>query len=160
MTAHVLLSIGEVDVVWDGDRLTFLSCAMIDGDGAGLSHGDPDFQPDTTYQPALNADEEPYIVLPPQVIMAVAPRVIGCRATVLNGMNGQQTDAVVGDVGPRAKIGEISIACARAIGIDPSPITGGEERRVIRYAIWPGVPATVNGRTYALQRYAPFAGST
>jgi hypothetical protein len=154
LNPSILMTIAEVDVIWDGDRLTFLSCAMIDGDGAGPSHGDPDFQDDTTLHfegKPLNADSDSFIVLPPQLICAVEGIVLGCKATVLNATNGMQTDAVVGDVGPTDKLGEISIACAAAIGVPSSPTTGGVARRVIRYAIWPGVPAVVNGRTYALQ---------
>lgn len=151
-TASVLMTINGVDIVWDGERITFLSCAMIDGDGSGgNTYHDPDFQPDTTYQPALNAEVDKYIVLPPQLIQAVVPIVIGCRARVTNASNGQSTGAVVGDVGPRSKIGEISIACAQAIGVPHSPTTGGEERRVIRYEIHPGAPAVVDGKTYHLQ---------
>jgi len=67
---------------------------------------DPDFQADTTLDEgtprhALDAETEAYIVLPPQIIRAVSQIVLGCRATVLNGTNGLQCDAVVADVGSR-----------------------------------------------------------
>lgn len=68
-----------------------------------------------------------------------------------NTRNGKTCSAVVGDIGPHRKLGEISIACAAALGIDPSPTRGGEERHVVEYVIEPGVPAVVNGITYRLQ---------
>jgi hypothetical protein len=44
----------------------------------------------------------------------------------------------------------MSIACAKALGIPESPLTGGVESGV-SYEIQPGVPAWVNGITYDLQ---------
>lgn len=134
--------------------LTVVAPAMIDDDGSGDAHGDPDEQPDTSLHQAgrpLNADVDRYIVLPPQVIAMVAGIVLGCRVLVYNLITELSTEAVVGDIGPRSKIGEMSIACARAIGVPPSPTTGGEERHVIRYTFWPGIPACVEGKAYTLQ---------
>lgn len=128
--------------------------AAIDGDGTGSSHGDPDFQPRTSLKDKgnfLNSDVDIYIVVPPAIEDGVEPVVLGCQATVTNRTNGKSTAAVVGDIGPKNKIGEISIACAKALGIDPSPTTGGEAAHVIEYIITPGKPAVVNGKTYALQ---------
>ncbi len=152
-----LFSIAGVDVIENDDAsLSYISGAMIDGDGSGSSHGDPDFQDDTTLHfqgKSLNADIDLYIVVPPQIILAVPGIVLGCKATVLNTLTNQFTSAVVGDVGPHSKIGEMSIATARAIGVAPSPTTGGEERHVIIYKIYPGIPAEVNGKIYTLQHY-------
>lgn len=131
--------------------------AMIDTDGSGPLHGDPDAQADTTLHYkgfALNADLVPYIVLPPGVINAVKGIVLGCLAHVKNKLTGQWTLAVVADIGPRKKLGEISVACAKAIGINPSPTRGGEERHVIEYTFFPGVPAVVNGIEYQLKSAA------
>lgn len=132
-------------------RVSYVAKAAIDGDGTGASHGDPDFQPRTSLKPNLNSDVDRYIVVPPAILKGVTPVVLGCQAYVINTLNGLFTDAVVGDVGPRTKIGEISIACAKALGIPSSPTSGGESRHVISYIITPGQPATVNGKTYALQ---------
>lgn len=157
MTARVLITINGIDVViGDDERLTYLAGMEIDGDGSGPSHGDPCFQNDTALhfnRLPLNADVDKYIVLPPQIIRAVKGIVLGCQAQVMNAQNGQSTFAVVGDVGPVNKLGEASIATARAIGVNASPTTGGEERRVIRYSIFPGVPAIVDGKIYQLQAH-------
>lgn len=133
----------------------FIADADIDCDGSG---GNPDndryFQPETTLKykgKSLNAYEVPFVVVPPIVVKSTVGIVMGCQAYVTNLVNGKTTPAVVGDVGPRAKIGEISCACASAIGIDPNPNTGGEAGFFVGYEILPGVPARVNGVTYDLQ---------
>ena len=61
------------------------------------------------------------------------------------------------DCGPSNKLGEISLACARAIGVpvdegSPHPAnSGGTESHTIHYQLFPGTAATVNGVTYPLQ---------
>lgn len=158
MNASVLLSIGSVDIVWDGQRLTYLAGMEIDGDGSGgNAENDPCWQKDTSLHlnsVALNARLDHFIVVPPQIIMAVAGVVLGCQAFVTNARNGIRSEAVVGDIGPGAKIGEGSIALAESLQIPSSPISGGISDRVIRYEIHPGVPAVVNGKQYQLQRFA------
>ena len=125
--------------------------AAIDSDGVGPHHGDRTAQDQTSYKPDLNADEDRYIVVPPAIRNGVKGVVMGCMAHVTNTRNGKHTAAVVGDIGPRKKLGEISCACAIAIGLNPSPVSGGEDERVIDYIIFPGTPAVVNGKTYTLQ---------
>jgi len=97
----------------------------------------------------------PFIVVPPMIIKGVAGIVIGCRAIVTNAKNGQSVEAVVADGGPSNHLGEISVACARAIGI-PTGTThpangGGASSPDIHYRLFPGVAAVVNGVTYPLQ---------
>ncbi len=99
----------------------------------------------------VDAETVPYGVLSPTIIQAVHRIVKGCRMRITNTRNGKSVEAVMADIGPRAKIGELSIAAARAIGIAHSPRSGGESEKVIKYEIWPGVPAVVNGVTYQLQ---------
>ena len=99
----------------------------------------------------VDAATVPYIVVPPAIRNGVKGVVMGCLAHVTNTLNGKHIAAVVGDIGPRKKIGEISCACASAIGLNPSPISGGVDEHVIEYVIFPGVPAIVNGETYNLQ---------
>ena len=64
--------------------------------------------------------------------------VLGCRVVVTNTGNGRSVEAVVADRGPSKKLGEISLACARAIGVpvdEASPLSslsrnsGDRERR-------------------------------
>ena len=68
-----------------------------------------------------------------------------------NIKNGHTTDAVVGDIGPRDKLGEVSVACAAALGIDPSPTPGGTSAHIIHYSLNPGLAAVVNGKRYERQ---------
>jgi hypothetical protein len=98
----------------------------------------------------VDAETVPYVVVPPQVRSLARGIVLGCRALVTSTATGGSCEAVVADIGPRSKIGELSIAAARAIGIPHSPRTGGIDRRVIRYELFPGTPAVVNGEAFAL----------
>ena len=135
-----------------GTEVAWTAKAAIDGDGSGSSHGDPDFQNDTSLHhdgKPLNADVDRYIVVPPVIIQSVVGVVLGCAAEVT--YNGKTVTAVVGDIGPRSKIGEMSIATAKALGIPSSPNTGGIEAHVVRYRIFPGFPAIVEGVEYQLQ---------
>ena len=145
---------GEPITLGDDGKIRYKAKAAIDGDGVGSPHGDPDFQNRTTLQHkggSLNADVDRYIAIPPQIIAGVKPIVLGSQATVTNTRNGKRCSAVVGDIGPHRNLGEISIACADAIGIDSSPTRGGEDAHVVQYVIEPGVPAVVDGVTYQLQ---------
>lgn len=144
---------GEQIFEHEDGSVTWRAKAAVDTDGSGPLHGDPDAQADTSLHrngKPLNADIDRYIVTPPAIIAGVKGIVLGCAAHVTNTRNGQSTAAVVGDIGPHRKIGEISVATARALGIDPSPTRGGEDAHVILYTIWPGVPAEVEGVRYTL----------
>jgi len=135
----------------DDGKIHFTADADIDTDGTGDHHGDKTAQNETTLKlngRNLNADEDKFIVVPPVIIQSVDPIVLGCQARVF--YRGNMTDAVVGDVGPHKKIGEVSRATAIALGINPDPNRGGAESGVT-YAIWPGKPAIVDGKQYSLQ---------
>ena len=99
----------------------------------------------------------PFIVVPPTIIRGVAGVVLGCRATVTNTKNGKSVDAVVADVGPSNKIGEVSLACANAIGIPAGDgathpaNSGGVDEHIIHYQLFPDVAAVVGEVTYPLQ---------
>lgn len=151
--SRVIATIESHDIVEEDDKsIQFGPCkAAIDGDGTGASHGDPDFQPRTSLRlngVSLNSDRVPYIVVPPAIVSGVTEVVLGCHAEV--EYQGKFTSAVVGDIGPHNKLGEISIACAVALAIPSSPNTGGVDSGVF-YQLFPGVPAVVNGIQYALQ---------
>lgn len=133
-------------------RIIYTAKAAIDGDGSGgNSYGDPDFQDNTSLKvngKYLNAETERYIAVPPAILDGVEPIVLGSQAEV--SYSGKTVTAVVGDIGPHEKLGEISIACAQALGIPHSPLTGGVSSGV-GYVIHPGIPAVVDGKTYPLQ---------
>lgn len=87
----------------------------------------------------VDAETVPYIVVPPLVVQRTAGIVRGCKARVTR--LGRSVDCVVADRGPANRVGELSIAAARAIGIDPSPRQGGVASADVLYELWPGVPA-------------------
>lgn len=138
----------------DDGRVHYVAKAAVDTDGSGPLHGDPCAQRDTSLHVdgrALNADFDRYIVVPPAIRDGVRGVVLGCKAHVRNLKNGRETFAVVGDIGPHAKLGEVSVATAAALGLNPSPTSGGIDDHVIEYQLWPGVPASVEGKAYQLQ---------
>lgn len=145
---------GEPVVLQPDGSIVYNGPMMVDGDGSGPSHGDPDYQRDTSLhldgQP-LNADVDQYIVVPPQIINAVSAIVLGCRATVYHQRSGLRANCVVGDIGPHHKLGEASIATCRALDIPSSPTSGGESSHILTYTIYPGQAAVVNGKRYNLQ---------
>ena len=91
--------------------------------------------------PAAYVDAEtiPYIVIPPLIVQQTAGVVRGCKARVT--WKGKSIDCVVADRGPKGKIGELSIAAARAIGLPSSPKNGGTEKPEVQYELWPGTAA-------------------
>ena len=130
----------------------------IDADGSGGNpFDDPYFQPDTSYHhngEALNPYTVPFIVLPPDLIRAVSPAVLGCKAKATNLANGISVDAIVGDVGPETKLGEASCLLAKLIGLSGHPNTGGTlNYDAIMYQFWPGKQICLNGIIYELQPY-------
>lgn len=85
----------------------------------------------------VDAETVPYIVVPPMIIQKTAGVVRGCKARVTRG--NKSVDCVVADKGPRTKIGELSIAAARALGLPSSPRHGGTEKAELLYELWPGI---------------------
>jgi hypothetical protein len=94
----------------------------------------------------VDAETVPYIVVPSLIVQRTAGIVRGCRARAT--WRGRHVDCVVADRGPANRIGELSIAAARALGIDPSPRHGGTETVDVLYELWPGVAAD----GYSLQK--------
>ena len=99
---------------------------------------------------AVDAWSVPYVVVNPHVQRNAAGVVLGCLATV--EYQGRSISAVVADVGPSGRIGEISVAAARALGIADSPLSGGVSRFEVSYTLYPGKAAVIAGVTYPLQR--------
>lgn len=94
---------------------------------------------ETSRDAYLDSETEDYIVVPPLIISGVKGVVRGSKAKV--SYNGKTVNAVVGDKGPAKKTGEISISLARKLGIPFSPKTGGIDKPVVFYEIWPGIAA-------------------
>jgi hypothetical protein len=136
-------------------RVEWLANMTVCCDGSGGNpDNDPYFQSQTAYYNKgkyLNPYKVPYIVVPPLIINGVGPIVLGCQGEIHNVKNGKMTLAVVGDVGPSTKIGEASVEAAKRVGLSGDPNSGGTDDLIIQYYIFPGIPAQVDGITYALQ---------
>jgi hypothetical protein len=77
----------------------------------------------------------PYVVVPGRLLQEGVR--LGDFATVRNRKNRKVTHAIVADTGPAGKIGEGSMALARATGIRESPKTGGQAGDVA-YVVFAG----------------------
>jgi hypothetical protein len=99
----------------------------------------PDMRAD---DPAAYVDAEtvPYIVVPPMIVRKTDGVVRGAKARA--SWNGKNVDCVVAELGPHDRIGELSIAAARALGIPASPREGGFDRAEVLYELWPDVAAS------------------
>lgn len=103
----------------------------------------------------LDSESIPFIVVENYIRTRAKGVVLGCQARVTNLRNGRVVNCVVGDMGPLVKIGELSIAAAVTLGLNGNPRTGGVDDPILKYELWPGVPAVVNGVTYDLIRAVP-----
>jgi len=100
----------------------------------------------------VDAASVPYIVLPSHWRAQAVGVVLGCKATVEDIKTGKILNAAgVLDFGPRAKLGEASIACAEFFGIPSSAKHGGTKEKRFIYTFFPGIPAVIKGVTYQLQ---------
>lgn len=126
------------------------------GNGFPTGDGNGNWYSSTTYawsgRPLatryVDATVIPYAVVNPIVRRNALGIVIGCRARIT--YRGNSIDAVVADVSGSGDIGELSIAAATALGIPPSPRTGGVSSGVT-FEFWPGQAAEISGETYKLQ---------
>lgn len=93
-----------------------------------------------------------YIVVQRDIIARTSGAVLGCAARCTLLATGVKVDCIVGDVGPRSKIGEGSMRLASAIGLNSSPKSGGIDYPGILFEIWPGVHGTIGGKKIPLLR--------
>ncbi|GGY38352.1 glycoside hydrolase family 75 protein [Streptomyces xanthochromogenes] len=114
----------DLDVDCDGQATTACNRAT-----------DPWFQPDTRFHQSndkpLSAERVSYVVVPnagPLWNYSASGIKGGGVVAVVYGSRVEY--AVVGDTGPSGVIGEASYATAKALGMDPSPKTGGAESGV------------------------------
>jgi len=77
----------------------------------------------------VDATKVPYLVLPPAVAK-LAKTSLGDFAAVVNLDNGKVASAIYADAGNSFKIGEGSIALAKALGIGSNPRQGNSARHV------------------------------
>lgn len=110
----------------------------------------------------VDSESVPYIVLPGGKLGGAR---LGDFGLIINLNNKVQAAVIVADSGPKAKIGEASIAAAAAV-LGPgkgSPKNGGTEKKIIRYIVFPGsgdgkaksvdvIAARVDGLLHALSK--------
>jgi hypothetical protein len=152
---EVLVVIGGITIYAtpEGDYVCFVSDLDICNDGSGPDYDDPSYQSETAYYNKgkfLNADKDKYIVVPPQVRSMVPPTVMGCKARATNLDSKVTHAAVTGEIGPDDKTGEAAYCLAKILN---PKIThnSGDSRLLYLYELWPGIPAVVDGKTYALE---------
>lgn len=98
----------------------------------------------------LDSFSIPYIVVEGYIRRRAKGIVLGCLAKVTNLKNGKFTFAVVGDIGPLVKIGEISMKTAMDLSIPWNPRTGGMSDYYIKYELFPDTAAEINGEKFRL----------
>jgi uncharacterized Zn-binding protein involved in type VI secretion len=139
----------------------FKAPAAICADGAPKAVAGDTYQPTTSFQftdgSQINADTIPYVVLPqtknakgnwasPDRVAGNPFHDAGIRrgdyVKITNPQNGQSVYAIYGENGPSGEVGEISMAAARALGINDSPISGGfttmTDAQYLNYEFFPG----------------------
>lgn len=82
-----------------------------------------------------------YIVLPSHWRKEARGVVLGCAAEIYDTLTEKTVAGVVADFGPKAKLGEASMACARYFGVNDSPKHGGSESNRFVYTFRPGIAA-------------------
>ena len=150
------------NVIRDDDRLLngkpcywWFGDADNDVDGSPYWNNDPSGQAGTrwTYEgKPINGDVIPFIVVPPQIIKITPEIVGGCVGTA--EYKDKLVGCVVGDSGPSSKIGELSPAALRALGLPALHNgNGGLDTQEILYRIWPGVAARlqIDGQIYQFE---------
>jgi hypothetical protein len=92
----------------------------------------------------VDSSSIPYIVLPAKRVRSWKIA-LGDFAVVKNMANGKTSFAIFADLGPANKLGEGSIALAKALGIPSNPRTGGTSAK-IAYIVFPhsGIRAHVS----------------
>jgi hypothetical protein len=142
-------------------RLCFFALAT-DGDGVPLVQGQGDLKPGyfvsltalkqpggaarrpQRQQDQLDSHEIPFVVIPRNWPGAFQGLALGDFAVVLRKSTGQMSFTIVGDAGPKNKLGEGSIAAHRALGNDPFQMRFGVRRarrgiggRDVAYVLFP-----------------------
>lgn len=139
---------GKPSYFWFGD-------ADNDVDGAPYWHKDQYGQAGTRWLyngKPINGDVIPFIVVPPQIINMTPDILGGCIGTA--EYRDKIVPCVIGDSGPLNKIGELSPAALRALGLPaPENGNGGLDYQEILYRIWPGVAARleIGGNVYQFE---------
>lgn len=147
---------GFLSKIYERDNRScfFIGDADIDSDGGSNPDNDPYWQVETSLKlrgESIDAEKVSGIVVPNWLPHAVNGIVLGCQAYVTNLSNSRKYTAVVHDLGPKDKDGEITPYLAKILGINPNANVGGTDEPFIFYELFPGVAALVEGIQYKLQ---------
>ena len=113
---NTLLKFNYANKLPDGTIFIDVKDFDLDTDGPSTLHEEATHQNQTTIDPQgkwCDSNKVPYFVLPPQVAAKYGIQ-IGDVAILLG--NGNMCAAIFADIGPHAKIGEISIEAMRRLG--------------------------------------------
>lgn len=151
----LIKTIGGVHIfaALDHSYVRFLSDLDVCNDGTGPRHGDKHYQPQTAYYNKgkfLNADVDPYIVIPMCLRKLLKKKSMGCKAQLSQVESGAIFPAVCGELGPDNKTGEASYCLAKQLNTKVTH-NSGDKRLLYLYELWPGTPATVDGKLYQLE---------
>lgn len=118
-----------------------------DGGSGAVCRADPDYMPDTSavdsHGHALDASTLPFIVIPlGSTRFRYSDHAIAAGQIALVLYQDRMAWGIFGDAGPAAIIGEGSYAMAQALGIPPSPSTGGVDSGVT-YLVFSGTTSRV-----------------
>lgn len=102
----------------------------------------------------LNAEKIRFIVIEDYIRRRSKGVVLGCRVRVTNIDNEKISYGMVGDMGPLRKIGELSPPMLEDLGLR-SDKKGGTDKQILRYELFPDVPAVMDGVAYPLIRALP-----
>jgi Fungal chitosanase of glycosyl hydrolase group 75 len=102
------------------------------------AHFNPAYTEDSQYR-YIDSASIPFLVLPGNHSNGAK---LGDVALVLNTATGDNCYAIYADVGPSAKIGEISMRLATALKIDNNPKNGGTAAKRIVYLVFIGSVAS------------------
>jgi Fungal chitosanase of glycosyl hydrolase group 75 len=102
------------------------------------AHFNPGYTEDSQYR-YIDSAAIPFLVLPGNHANGAK---LGDVALVLNTATGDNCYAIYADVGPSAKIGEISMRLATALKIDNNPRKGGTAAKRIVYLVFIGSVAS------------------
>lgn len=128
----ILVCKGDRPIVWRGGYLS--KTAYFDNSKVW---NDPDRY--------LDSASIPFIVVEGFIRRRAKGIVLGCRAVIT--WRGKSVEAMVGDIGPLYKIGEGSMKLLELLGANPNPKRGGIATFDVDYAIYPGQPAIINGKS-------------
>jgi hypothetical protein len=98
--------------------------------------------PDYDCRRWVNPEEVMFSVIPSNVRGAVAPKFLGCHATITDTKTKKTIECVCCEVGPSNHLGEASMLVCKEFGLNPDPKSGGSsDKKRWLYRFWPGKAA-------------------